>query len=118
MRSAIFTKLNSTPAGNVLNVDREHTETVIPESMTATTTPPDIHDTLGLTPRGRRRRIGRWLIAALVIVALAAVVLRMRANAGTSGEPVQNRKRAEGCADRVRHRDRRAEARHAGEHRY
>src|SRR6187399_388314 len=46
--------------------------------MTATTTPPDIHDTLGLTPRGRRRRIGRWLIAALVIVALAAVMLRMR----------------------------------------
>ena len=40
---------------------------------------PDIHDTLGLTPRGRRRRIGRWLIGALVIIALTAVVLRMRA---------------------------------------
>ena len=40
---------------------------------------PDIHDTLGLTPRGRRRRIGRWLVAALVLVALAAVALRMRA---------------------------------------
>ena len=47
--------------------------------MTATTTPPDIHDTLGLTPRGRRRRIGRWLFAALVIVALVGVGLRMRA---------------------------------------
>jgi HlyD family secretion protein len=51
----------------------------MPESMTATTTPPDIHDTLGLTPRGRRRRIGRWLIGALVIIALAAAVLWMRA---------------------------------------
>jgi HlyD family secretion protein len=51
----------------------------MPESMTATTTPPDIHDTLGLTPRGRRRRIGRWLIGALMIIALAAIVLRMRA---------------------------------------
>jgi HlyD family secretion protein len=60
-------------------VDREHTETVIPESMTATTTPPDIHDTLGLTPRDRRRRIGRWLIGALVILALGAVLFRMRA---------------------------------------
>jgi HlyD family secretion protein len=47
--------------------------------MTSTTTPPDIHDTLGLTPRGRRRRIGRWLFAALIIVALVGVVLRMRA---------------------------------------
>jgi len=51
----------------------------MPESMTATTTPPDIHDTLGLTPRGRRRRIGRWLIGALMIIALAAIVLWMRA---------------------------------------
>jgi HlyD family secretion protein len=47
--------------------------------MTSTPTPPDIHDTLGLTPRGRRRRIGRWLFAALIIVALVGVVLRMRA---------------------------------------
>ena len=47
--------------------------------MTSTTTPPDIHDTLGLTPRGRRRRIGRWLFAALIIVGLVGVVLRMRA---------------------------------------
>ena len=47
--------------------------------MTATPTPPDIHDTLGLTPRGRRRRIGRWLFAALIIVALVGVGLRMRA---------------------------------------
>jgi HlyD family secretion protein len=47
--------------------------------MTSTTTPPDIHDTLGLTPRGRRRRIGRWLFAALIIVALVGVGLRMRA---------------------------------------
>ena len=47
--------------------------------MTAATTPPDIHDTLGLTPRGRRRRIGRWLFAALIIVALVGVGLRMRA---------------------------------------
>ena len=39
----------------------------------------DIHDTLGLTPRGRRRRLGRWLIAALVLIALAAVALQMRA---------------------------------------
>jgi HlyD family secretion protein len=44
-----------------------------------TTTTPDIHDTLGLTPRSRRKRIGRWLIAALVIVALAVVLTRMRA---------------------------------------
>ena len=51
----------------------------MPESMTATTTPPDIHDTLGLTPRGRRRRIGRWLFAALIIAALVGVGLRMRA---------------------------------------
>ncbi len=106
MRFAIFTKLNSTPAGNVLNVDREPTETVIPESMTATTTPPDIHDTLGLTPRGRRRRIGRWLIAALVIVALAAVVLRMRAAPAQAVSPYKTESGAEGCADRVRHRDR------------
>ena len=48
--------------------------------MTATTTPPDIHDTLGLTPGRRRRRLGRWLIAALVIVALGAVLLRLRAS--------------------------------------
>ena len=39
----------------------------------------DIHDTLGLAPGGRRKRIGRWIIAALVIVALGVVVLRMRA---------------------------------------
>ena len=53
--------------------------------MTSTTTPPDIHDTLGLTPRGRRGRIGRWLIAALVILALGAVLLRMR---GGPAQPV------------------------------
>ena len=87
MRFAIFTKLNSTPAGNVLNVDREPTETVMPESMTATTTPPDIHDTLGLTPRGRRRRIGRWLFAALIIAALVGVGLRMRATPAQAVSP-------------------------------
>ena len=87
MRFAIFTKLNSTPAGNVLNVDREPTETVMPESMTATTTPPDIHDTLGLTPRGRRRRIGRWLFAALIITALVGVGLRMRATPAQAVSP-------------------------------
>src|SRR4030095_1659264 len=48
--------------------------------MTATTTTPDIHDTLGLTPGRRRRRLGRWLVAALVIVALGAVLLRLRAS--------------------------------------
>ena len=55
--------------------------------MTATTTPPDIHDTLGLTPRGRRRRIGRWLFAALIIVALVGVGLRMRAAPAQSVSP-------------------------------
>jgi HlyD family secretion protein len=68
-------------------VDREHTETVIPEPMTATTTPPDIHETLGLTPRGRRRRIGRWLFAALILVALAGLVLRMRATPAQAVSP-------------------------------
>ena len=55
--------------------------------MTSTTTPPDIHDTLGLTPRGRRRRIGRWLFAALIIVALVGVGLRMRAAPAQSVSP-------------------------------
>ena len=55
--------------------------------MTATPTPPDIHDTLGLTPRGRRRRIGRWLFAALIIVALVGVGLRMRAAPAQSVSP-------------------------------
>jgi HlyD family secretion protein len=55
--------------------------------MTSTTTPPDIHDTLGLTPRGRRRRIGRWLFAALILVALAGVVLRMRATPARAVSP-------------------------------
>jgi len=48
---------------------------------------PDIHDTLGLTPRGRRRRIGRWLFAALIIVALVGVGLRMRAAPAQSVSP-------------------------------
>ena len=47
----------------------------------------DIHDTLGLTPRGRRKRIGRWIIAALVIVALAAVLIRMRAAPAQAASP-------------------------------
>ena len=55
--------------------------------MTATPTPPDIHDTLGLTARGRRRRIGRWLFAALIIVALVGVGLRMRAAPAQSVSP-------------------------------
>ncbi len=55
--------------------------------MTAATTPPDIHDTLGLTPRGRGRRIGRWLFAALIIVALVGVGLRMRAAPAQSVSP-------------------------------
>jgi HlyD family secretion protein len=46
--------------------------------------PSDIHETLGLTPGGRRRRIGRWLIAALVIVVLGVVVLQLR---GAPAEP-------------------------------
>jgi HlyD family secretion protein len=79
MPVTIFTKLNSTPGGKVSNVDHEHHGPGLPQSMTAATTPPDIHDTLGLTPRGRRRRIGRWLFAALILVALVGIVLRMRA---------------------------------------
>ena len=47
----------------------------------------DIHDTLGLTPRGRRKRIGRWIIAALVIVALAVVLIRMRAAPAQAASP-------------------------------
>jgi len=39
----------------------------------------DIHDTLGLSPGGRWKRIGRWIIAAFAIVALVVVALRMRA---------------------------------------
>jgi HlyD family secretion protein len=88
MRFAIFTKLNSTAAGNVLNVgSRAHRTVIAPEPMTSRITPPDIHDTLGLTPRGRRRRIERWLIAALVIAALGAVVLRMRATPAEAVSP-------------------------------
>ena len=47
----------------------------------------DIHDTLGLTPGGRRKRIGRWIIAALVIVALAVVLIRMRAAPAQAASP-------------------------------
>src|SRR5512138_2063382 len=86
MPAAIFTKLNSTPAGNVLTVDREYPAAVTRESMTATTTP-DINETLGLTPGGRRRRIGRWLIAALVLVVLAGVLLRFRATPSQAVSP-------------------------------
>ncbi|HEY7187295.1 MAG TPA: efflux RND transporter periplasmic adaptor subunit [Vicinamibacterales bacterium] len=47
----------------------------------------DIHDTLGLTPRRRVRRFGRWLLAALAILAVAALLLRMRANAAQTVSP-------------------------------
>lgn len=40
---------------------------------------PDINETLGLTPRGRRRRMGRWIVATLVLVAIVGALLRMRA---------------------------------------
>jgi HlyD family secretion protein len=52
-----------------------------------TSTPPDIHDTLGLTPRRRVRRVGRWLLAVLAILAVAALLLRMRANAAQTVSP-------------------------------
>src|SRR5678815_1841455 len=47
----------------------------------------DIHDTLGLTPGSRRKRFGRWIIAALVIVALALVLIRMRAAPAQAASP-------------------------------
>jgi HlyD family secretion protein len=48
---------------------------------------PDIHDTLGLTPRGRRRRIGRWLFAALILVVVAGAALRWRATPAQAVSP-------------------------------
>jgi HlyD family secretion protein len=47
----------------------------------------DIYDTLGLAPGGRRKRIARWIIAALVIVALAVVLIRMRAAPAQAASP-------------------------------
>jgi HlyD family secretion protein len=47
----------------------------------------DIHDTLGLTPRRRVRRFGRWLLAALAILAVAALLLRMRTGAAQAVSP-------------------------------
>ena len=51
-----------------------------------TATPPDIHDTLGLTP-GRHRRFGLWLLAALAVFAAVAMLLRMRAGAAQTVSP-------------------------------
>ena len=65
MRFAIFTKLNSTPRATFLTW-------IVSMTLRHPRHP-------WTTPRGRRKRIGRWIIAALVIVALAVVVLRMRA---------------------------------------
>jgi HlyD family secretion protein len=39
----------------------------------------DIHDTLGLTPGRRRRRLGRWAAGVLVLVVVGAGLLQMRA---------------------------------------
>ena len=55
--------------------------------MSATTTPPDIHDTLGLTPGRRRRRYGLWLLAVVALLAVAAVLLRMRGGAAQTASP-------------------------------
>jgi HlyD family secretion protein len=52
-----------------------------------TATPPDIHDTLGLTPRRRVRRLGLWLLAVLAVLAVVAMLLRMRAGAAQTVSP-------------------------------
>jgi HlyD family secretion protein len=47
----------------------------------------DIDDTLGLIPGRRRRRFGLWLLALLAVLAVAALLLRIRAGAAQSVSP-------------------------------
>jgi len=66
--------------------------------MTAAADPSgDIHDTLGLTPRGRRRRVGRWLFAALILVALIGVALRWRATPAQAISPYKTERVQKGA---------------------
>ena len=52
-----------------------------------TTTPPDIHDTLGLTPARGRRRLGLRLLGAVALLAVVAVLLRMRGDPAQTASP-------------------------------
>jgi HlyD family secretion protein len=53
----------------------------------ATTTPPDINQTIGLTPGRRRWRVGRWLVAIVAVLLAAAALLQMRTLAPQPASP-------------------------------
>ena len=53
--------------------------------MTSTIASPNIHDTLGLTPRRRRRRFVRSIVVGVAVVALVFIAMLLRSSGADAG---------------------------------